>query len=236
LLDRTEVFAPSDGGAAEGNGGHDREEEQPAAGKKRDEQPRRFAFLRELPILLLVAFVLALLVKTFVVQAFFIPSQSMEPTLEVGDRVLVNKIVYRLHPPRRGDVIVFQESNPSVEPNRGPLESLWHWLTEGLGLSTNPERDFIKRVIGVPGDVIEIDLEGTVHVNGRVVDEPYLAASRDTRPFGPVTVPSESLFVMGDNRPNSNDSRFSLGFVPLDRVIGRAFVVVWPPSEAGWVN
>ena len=206
-------------------------------GSRRGEAKQgRFAFLRELPVLLVLAFLLALLIKTFVVQAFYIPSQSMEPTLEVGDRVLVNKVVYRLHQPRRGDVIVFEDPNPVARPDRSPLSSFWHWLIEGLGVSPSAERDFIKRVIGLPGDVVEIDPDGVVHVNGAELREPYLSPVQDQRPYGPVTVPRDSLFVMGDNRPNSNDSRFSLGMIPQDRVIGRAFVVIWPPSRVGWLR
>jgi signal peptidase I len=204
--------------------------------KRGDTRQRRFGFLRELPVLLVLAFLLALLIKTFVVQAFYIPSQSMEPTLEIGDRVLVNKVVYRLHPPGRGDVIVFEDPNPVAQPDRSPLSSVWHWLIEGLGVSASAERDFIKRVIGLPGDVVEIDPDGAVHVNGVELREPYLSPVQDQRPYGPVTVPRDSLFVMGDNRPNSNDSRFSLGMIPQDRVIGRAFVVIWPPSRVGWLR
>ena len=113
-------------------------------------------FLLELPVLLLIAFVLALLIKTFLVQAFFIPSESMVPTLGVGDRVLVNKVVYRLHPPDRGDVIVFEEPGDGEGEDRGAIAAFFRWLTEGLGASTSPDRDFIKRVIGLPGEVVEL--------------------------------------------------------------------------------
>ena len=111
-------------------------------------------FLKELPVLLLVAFVLALLIKTFLVQAFYIPSASMENSLLAGDRVLVNKLVYRFHPPRRGDIIVFEEPHPVTEPDRGPFSAFVHWLTEGLGVSSDPEKDFIKRVIALPGETV----------------------------------------------------------------------------------
>lgn len=195
-----------------------------------------FGFLRELPGLLLVALLLALLIKSFLVQAFFIPSQSMEQTLQIGDRVLVNKVVYHLHPPRRGDVIVFEDPLPTAEPARNPVSAFWHWLTEGLGLSTNPEKDFIKRVIALPGETLEIR-QGVVTINGKALDEPYLLHPlQDLRDYGPRVVPEGTLFVMGDNRPNSNDSRFGLGLVPMDNVIGRAFVVIWPPSRMGWLH
>jgi signal peptidase I len=205
-------------------------------GKKAGGKPPRkrgpLAFLTELPVLLLVAFVLALLIKSFLLQAFYIPSESMEPTLGVGDRVLVNKVVYRLHPPRRGDVIVFADPNPEPAPDQNPVSAFWHWLTEGLGVSTSPEKDFIKRVIGLPGETVEVK-RGEVFIDGERLDEPYLSPLEDDDDFAPVEVPPETLFVMGDNRPNSNDSRRGLGFIPYDKVIGRAFVLIWPPSRVG---
>ena len=202
--------------------------------EKDDERKGPFAFLRELPVLLLVAFLLALLIKTFLVQAFYIPSESMVPTLVEGDRVLVNKVVYHLHPPRRGDIIVFEDPISRPDEGRGPLSAFVHWLTEGLGLSTNPEKDFIKRIVGLPGETIEIR-NARVIVDGHPLKEPYAAPMSDT-PYGPVTVPKDSLFVMGDNRQNSNDSRMGLGFIPYDKVIGRAFVLIWPPSRASFLR
>lgn len=200
---------------------------------KKDRGP--LSFLKELPILLVVAFVLALLIKTFLVQAFYIPSASMENTLEIGDRVLVNKLVYRFHPPRRGDIIVFEEPHPATQPSRSPFSAFIHWLTEGLGVSTNPEKDFIKRVVGLPGETIEVD-EGRVFIDGRRLDEPYLNPLKDLSGYGPTKVPADSLFVMGDNRANSNDSRRGLGFIPYDKVVGRAFVIIWPPSRVQWLH
>ena len=197
------------------------------------------SFLQELPFLLLVAFVLALLIKTFLVQAFYIPSESMDPTLKVGDRVLVNKLTYRFHPPRRGDIIVFQDPNPTAEVHRNPVSSFFHWLGEGLGLSTSPDKDFIKRVIGLPGDTVEVRVingVGIVYVNGKPLQEPYLNSIKETRPYPPHVVPADSLFVMGDNRTNSNDSRYGLGFIPESKVVGRAFVIIWPPSRIRWLS
>ena len=211
------------------------------AGKKPDagngSQKRRrgvLAFLQELPVLLVIAFILALLIKSFLMQAFYIPSESMEPTLNVGDRVLVNKVVYHLHPPRRGDIIVFADPNPQPQPHRNPISSAWHWLTEGLGVATSPEKDFIKRVIGLPGDHLECR-GGSVFINGTRLTEPYITVP-DDRACGPYDVPANKLFVMGDNRLNSRDSRYGLGFVPYDKVIGRAFVIIWPPSHMGWLR
>lgn len=199
-----------------------------------ERKPRRkpFAFLRELPGLIIIAFLLALLIKSFLIQAFYIPSQSMEPTLEVGDRVLVNKVVLRFRDPHRGEVIVF-ENPQAVEPDRNPLSAFWNWLTEGLGFSSNPEKDFIKRVIGLPGETIEVN-RGKVFINGKPIDEPYLNQQADLSDFGPFKVPAGQFFMMGDNRANSQDSRSTLGPIPEDKIVGKAFIVLWPPSRFEW--
>lgn len=208
--------------------GHD------GSGKHRKERSR-FGFLRELPFLIIIAFLLALLIKTFLVQAFYIPSESMVPTLRVGDRVLVNKLAYVFNPPSRGDVVVFANPNPGPEPHRNPFGAFFHWVAEGLGLAPPDDEDFIKRVIGVPGDRIE-QRKGVVYVNGRRLIEPYVnREDRDNRSLDQVWVVREGhVFVMGDNRANSNDSRFgSLGQIPFDRVVGKAFVIIWPPGSFG---
>jgi signal peptidase I len=189
-------------------------------------------FLGELPGLIIMAFVLALLIKTFLVQAFFIPSGSMEPTLMPGDRVLVEKVLYH---PSRGDIIVFEDPDPGDEPDRGVVGGFLHWLSQGLGFSQPVDEDFIKRVIGVPGDSVELR-NGELYVNGSRTAQSYLSGEPDLRDYGPKKVPPRSLFVLGDNRLNSNDSRFGLGFVPEDRVVGKAFVVIWPPSRIGWLH
>lgn len=200
------------------------------------ERERRgvLSFLRELPVLIVLAFTLAILLKTFVVQAFFIPSGSMEPALAPGDRVLVNKA---LDDPSRGDVIVFADPQGRPGPDRGVVGGTLHWLSEALGFARPEDDDFIKRVIGLPGELVEIR-NRQVFVDNRRISEPYLTPeARSSMPdFGPVQVPQDALFVMGDNRPHSNDSRAGLGFVPLDRVVGEAFLIVWPPSRAGWVR
>src|SRR5437773_987374 len=195
------------------------------------------SFLKELPILIIIAFGLALLIKTFLVQAFYIPSESMVPTLKVGDRVLVNKLTYRFHPPGRGDIIVFEDPN-APPTDRGIVSGFVHWVTDGLGLTTSPDKDLIKRVIGLPGDSVEIR-RGNVFVNGsRLGPEPYLSPIADVSccPGQSWTVPPGKLFVMGDNRTNSSDSRTSLGFIPIDKVVGRAFVIIWPPSRIHWLS
>lgn len=196
------------------------------------EQEERGAFLRELPILLVVALAVAIVLKTFVVQAFFIPSGSMEPTLDPGDRVLVQKVVYG---PDRGDVIVFSDPQGRPGPDRGIIGGFVHWLSSTLGIERPEHEDFIKRVIGLPGETVELR-DGRLFVEGVRVHEPYLKGAVDTRDYGPVRVPEDSLFVLGDNRLNSNDSRFGLGFVPVDKVVGSPFAIVWPPSRAGWIH
>ena len=178
-----------------------------------------------------MALVLALLIKTFLFAAFWIPSPSMQPTLIRGDRVLVNKIPYYFHDPRRGDIIVFED--PHSSPDRGVVGGFLHWLGQGLGFQGSEDEDFIKRVIGLPGDVVE-GRSGSVYVNGRKLYEPYL--HERTSPFPAVTVPDGELFVMGDNRNNSLDSRFGLGTIPLDKVVGKAFVTIWPPSRMGLLH
>jgi len=196
------------------------------------EEQKRGSFLRELPILLVVALAVAIVLKTFVVQAFFIPSGSMEPTLEPGDRVLVQKVVYG---PDRGDIIVFSDPQGRPGPDRGIVGGFVHWLSSTLGIERPEHEDFIKRVIGLPGETVELR-DGRLFVEGALIHEPYLKGAVDTRDYGPVRVPKGSLFVLGDNRLNSNDSRFGLGFVPVDKVVGRAFAIVWPPSRAGWIH
>jgi signal peptidase I len=185
-------------------------------------------FLGELPGLIIMAFVLALLIKTFLVQAFFIPSGSMEPTLVPGDRVLVLKVPYYFGDPDRGDIIVFEDPDPSGVPERGIVSGFFHWMFEGLGVQRPDSEDFIKRVIGTPGDTVWAR-DGQVYVNGDAIEEPYLTQPTDD--FNKTIVPEGRLFVMGDNRGNSLDSRFSLGMVPIDNVIGKAEIVIWPPGD-----
>lgn len=182
-------------------------------------------FLGELPGLILMAFALALLIKSTLLQAFWIPTGSMEPTLVQGDRVIVAKVPYYFHDPQRGDVIVFEEPDPAKEPERGVLGAITHWLGQGLGFSPPDHPDYIKRVIGEPGDVVSAR-NGDVYVNDVRISEPYL--HERTARFPETTVPEGELFVMGDNRSNSLDSRFGLGFVPIDRVVGKAVWIIWP--------
>ena len=200
------------------------------------DRPRTRRFVGSTPFLVLVALGVAILVKTFLVQAFYIPSESMVPTLEVGDRVFVNKLAYDVGEIGRGDVIVFENPNPGEIPDRGIVGGVLHWLGEGIGFAQPENEDFIKRVIALPGETIEIR-DNVVYIDGEPLDEPYLTleARRHNGDLQARTVPEDSLFVMGDNRGNSADSRYGLGFVPVERVVGRAFVVIWPPSSIGGV-
>ncbi len=166
------------------------------------------AWLREGLETLIWALVLALILRTFVVQAFWIPSESMVPTLLVGDRVLVCKFWYRLREPQRGDVFVFK--NPQ-----------------------NPKEDYVKRLIAVPGDVVEMR-RGVVYINGEALEEPYVMF-HDSFNMRPVAVPEESYVAMGDNRPNSHDSRY-WGFVPKKNIRGPVFWRFWPLNRLGTVD
>jgi signal peptidase I len=190
-------------------------------------------FMGELPGLVIMALVLAILIKTFLFQAFFIPSASMEPTLHgctgcSGDRVLVTKIPYYFGDPKRYDIIVFSDPDPEKRPDRGIVGGVAHWLAQAVGVQKPDNEDFIKRVIGLPGDKV-CGERGKVLVNGVAIAEPYL--TERTAPFACQKVPADSYFVMGDNRDNSLDSRFGLGFIPRDAIIGKAFFIVWPPSR-----
>ncbi|WP_018504560.1 signal peptidase I [Parafrankia discariae] len=207
---------------------------RPPSGRDRG----RGSFLRELPVLVLVAFLLALLIKTVFVQAFWIPSESMERTLLIDDRVLVNKVIYHFRDVHRGEIVVFNgegtgfERESIVAPPADGLSRFVRGAQELLGLGAPSEKDFIKRVIGVGGDVVACcDAAGRVTVNGKALDEPYVYEN-DFQSFGPITVPDGDLWLMGDHRSRSSDSRQN-GPVPQDKVIGRAFVRVWPLGRFG---
>lgn len=200
-------------------------------------EKRHKPFWRELPVLVVIAFIVALLIKTFLLQAFYIPSASMEPTLREGDRVLVEKVTYRFHGPRRGDVVVF-EKDLGMPPLPGEEEpGVWQEIGDGFrslfGFPTGGSQDFIKRVIAIEGDTIE-GKDGKIFVNGEEVSEPYLSPEVEISPFGPADIPEGMIFVMGDNRNNSDDSR-SFGPIEADTVVGKAFVLIWPPADMSWL-
>ncbi len=186
------------------------------------------SFWRELPILILIALVVAVVIKTFFVQAFFIPSGSMRETLEVNDRVLVSKLSYTLGDISRGDVIVFDDPRGPASDGESIIGALVRNLAESVGLST-PKSEFIKRVIAVGGETIEIR-DGVVLVDGVAIEEDYLGPGVRMSDFGPETVPEGFVFVMGDNRSSSQDSRV-FGPIPTSDIVGRAFTIIWPPSN-----
>jgi signal peptidase I len=192
---------------------------------------RNTSFWRELPILLGVAIVVAVVVRAFVLQTFYIPSESMEKTLLINDRVLVNKVVYDFRSPHRGEIIVFE----------APVS--WR---------SNPtEKDFIKRVIGIEGDrIVCCDAQQRLIINGHSLDEPYIYTDDEGIVDLPnearfdITVPKDRLWMMGDHRTQSGDSRqnylrsrdIQQATIPEDAVIGRAFVVFWPFGSAKWLT
>jgi signal peptidase I len=222
--------------------------------RRREQQAKKGSLLRELPVLLVIAFLLALLVKTFLVQAFFIPSGSMETTLHgcpgcTGDRVLVNKVPYWMGEPEPGDIVVFKGPDtwsPEIvvqEPSNWLTGALL-WLGRTVGVAPPGEDDFIKRVIATEGQTVKCcDAEGRVTVDDQALDEPYIYENtpEGDRAFGPVTVPEGRLWVMGDHRSASADSKAHIsdkysGTVAVDDVIGKASVIVWPPSRIGLLD
>lgn len=218
-------------------------------------EPRRrgwLVFLRDVLVIVVVALLVSFLVKTFLVRSFYIPSASMNQTLQEKDRILVDEITPRFGGYGRGDVVVFRDPGgwlpaaPSV--SRPPIVEAFDWVLSLVGL-TAPDSDdhLVKRVIGIAGDhVVCCNPLGQTTVNGVPIDEtPYLnlppgRTAPNEVPYD-VTIPAGSLWVLGDNRDNSRDSRFHQdqpggGFVPVDNVVGRAFVITWPFSRFGGID
>ena len=200
-------------------------------------EPSRTQLVKEIPLLVILAIAIAFVVKTFMAQAFYIPSGSMIPQLDVGVRVVVSKIAYDLHDPRRGDVVVFD-----APPNAVGAKKVEHrsWpdravreLLQSIGAIQPSTEEYIKRVIGLPGETVE-GRDGHVLVNGRELTEPYLPAGTSTSPFAPIKVPPGRLWVMGDNRTNSSDSRV-FGTIRRSTVVGRAILRVWPFGRAAFL-
>ena len=166
--------------------------------------------LLEFLIILLVTFALVFgVVRPFIAEVFYIPTESMVPTLEVGDRVLVSKLIYLFSGPQRGDIVVFESPDEDI--------------------------DLVKRVVGVPGDNVKV-VRGSLYVNGERWEEAYLNYELPDKEsdYGPITVPEGHIFVMGDNRADSADSRY-IGPVPLDYLVGKAFVRLWPLEQVGFL-
>jgi signal peptidase I len=198
---------------------------------------------RVLALLTIAALVVAL-VRTFAVQAFVIPSPSMEPALHVGDRVLVSRLDYRLGDVRRGDVIVFDGEgvfDAPANPARSPLVAAGRAVASALGAPIG-ENDYVKRVVGLPGERIACcDAAGRLTVDGVPLEEPYLPGPRASRTPFDIRVPTGRYWVMGDNRDDSGDSRAHLGdpgggTVPRDHVVGRVVSVWWPWGRAAGIG
>ncbi|GAB3122622.1 signal peptidase I [Glaciibacter psychrotolerans] len=208
-------------------------------------------FIRDLLVIFVVALLISFLIKTFLIRSFYIPSGSMEQTLLVNDRILVNQLEPTLMPIDRGDVVVFQDPggwlSPQPQVEQNPLVASVDWLLSVVGLSAPDSNDhLIKRVIGLPGDhVVCCNALGQMSVNGVPLSEPYVklppGQSKVSEVNFDVIVPPDSLWVMGDNRYNSKDSRFNgdtpgKGFVPVRNVVGRALVISWPINRWTWLD
>src|SRR5215475_978516 len=240
--------AQPDGGQPDGgqpDGG------QPDGGQRQNARPghrrrrkRRRSFWRELPVLIVVALALALVIKTYAIQPFYIPSASMENTLNIGDRLLINKLVYDFRSIHRGDIIVFDGTGSwdiNEPPSNSNIFSRFFDDVEGIFGISHDSSIYVKRVIGVPGDHVKCcDAHGRITVNGVPLNEQsylYPGNAPSTTKFN-ITVPAGRLWVMGDHREVSYDSRGHIGnpgggTIPESGVLGRAFVIIWPPSRWG---
>nr|WP_258046039.1 signal peptidase I [Leifsonia shinshuensis] len=207
--------------------------------------------LRDVVVIFVIAVLVSFLIKTFVARSFYIPSGSMENTLQINDRIIVNELQPSVFPLSRGDVVVFKDPGgwlPAAAPQTGnPIQQGVGAVLDFVGLgASDSDQHLVKRLIGLPGDHITCcNALGQMSVNGVPLKEPYvlLPAGQQAvsaKPFD-VTVPAGKIWVMGDNRYNSADSRYHMddptkGFVPMNDVVGRAFVVSWPVSHWTWLS
>lgn len=208
-------------------------------------------FLRDLLIIFVVALLVSFLIKTFLIRSFYIPSGSMQDTLQVNDRIIVNQLEPKLMPIEYGDVVVFRDPGgwlpPQVPVEQNPIVAALDWLMSVVGLSAPDSNDhLIKRVIGLPGDhVVCCNALGQMSVNGIPLSEPYLklpvGETKVSEIDFDIVVPDKSLWLMGDNRYNSKDSRYNgetpgNGYVPIDNLVGRALVISWPLFRWTWLD
>ncbi|MHC2998923.1 signal peptidase I [Microbacterium sp. HJ5] len=232
-------------------------EPAPASGPGGDASIHRrrrgwLTFLRDVVVIILIAVLVSFLVKTFLVRSFYIPSGSMKETLHIDDRILVDEITPRFGGYDHGDIVVFQDPGgwlpPDTDPARPPVVEAVEWVLALVGLSAPDSDDhLVKRIIGLPGDhVVCCNTLGQITVNGVPIDEtdfivvPTGESAASSVPFD-VVVPADSLWVLGDNRYQSKDSRYNQdqpgdGFVPLENVVGRAFLVTWPLNRFGMLD
>ncbi|WP_025157464.1 signal peptidase I [Leifsonia aquatica] len=224
---------------------------QPATRGERDKQRSALRFVRDIAVIVVVALLVSFLVKTFVVRSFYIPSGSMENTLQIQDKIIVNELQPSLFPLARGDVVVFRDPGgwlpPAPPTHQNPIGQAVDTALTFVGLSASDSDDhLVKRIIGLPGDRVACcSTTGHLTVNGVPIDEPYIIvppgqSNAATLAFD-VTVPAGELWVMGDNRYASQDSSRNQslpghGFVPLSNVVGRAFVISWPVSRWTWLD
>jgi signal peptidase I len=226
--------------------------EKSAADKRRRKSRGVRLFIRDIVLIFLAAIIISIGIKAFLIRSFYIPSGSMENTLQINDRIIVNELVPKLVPVQHGDVVVFKDpggwlvDEPAVAQPGGVVGAI-DWLFSIVGLSAPDSNDhLVKRVIGLPGDKVSCcNVFGQMSVNGVPLKEPYLDLPAGvTKASGidfSVTVPKNDLWVMGDNRYDSRDSRYNTngptkGFVPMDDVVGRAFVISWPASHWSWLS
>jgi len=221
-----------------------------AADERRTPRAKKSGFFRELPILVVVALVIAVLLRAFIVESFYIPSGSMEKTLHgcpgcTADRLMVNRMVYRFHPPRSGDIVVFSApagwsiSGDEAGTGGSVLARTFDQLSQWVGGGGSDRPKLVKRVIAVGGQTVRCcDRRGRVMVDGRPLDEPYVYTDGPDprRRFRAVTVPDGYLWVMGDHRNVSADSRWHThtpegGMVPVGDVVGEPFAIYWPISR-----
>lgn len=204
-------------------------------------------FARDLLVIVVVAFAVSFIVKTFFIRSFYIPSSSMKQTLQINDRILVNQVKPNIGGIERGDVVVFRDPGGWLEAQPVPVPNAFEWVLQEMGLLPSSSDDFlIKRVIGVEGDRVSCcNASGQVEVNGVPLDEPYIflppGSSAASGLAFDVTVPPDSYWVMGDNRYGSKDSRYNTdnpggGFVPAKNIVGNAFVINWPIARWAWLS
>lgn len=207
---------------------------------------RSFArFIRDVAVIIVAAIVISMLIKTFLLRSFYIPSESMEPTLLVNDRVLVNQLVPDVVPVERGDVVVFEDPGTWLPRQPTPPFDPLQWFLSVIGFSdADSSRYLIKRVIALPGDRVACcDALGRITVNGSPVEEPYVDGADDSwSEFAfDAEVPADAVWVMGDNRGNSQDSRSHQhdpggGAVPISNLVGSAVVISWPLERWAWLD